>query len=99
MAFGIDRKELEIWKKRVKNGEIAFLTHFWIDDRFPKCYTVTKVGCNDLNKLINWGKTYELQKEWIHHRKKFPHFDLFGAKQKEILIKEHMWEHIERFKL
>ncbi len=32
------------------------LTHYWQDERFPGCYTVTKVGCNDLEKLVTWGK-------------------------------------------
>lgn len=99
LAFGIDRSELKHWKAKVKNGEIAFLTHYWLDDRFPDCRSVTKVGCSDVGKLIKWGKTHELQEEWIHNHKRFPHFDLFGSKQKEILQKEHMWEHIERFNL
>lgn len=51
MAFGIKRKELVEWKKKVSQGEIAFLTHYWIDDRFPGMTTVTKVGCADLEKL------------------------------------------------
>lgn len=99
LAFGIDRKELMNWKLKVKNGEIAFITHYWLDDRFPGCHTVTKVGCNDLAKLIIWGRKYGLQAEWIHQRQTYPHFDLFGEKQKEVLMKEKIWEQIERFNL
>ncbi|MCY8098432.1 hypothetical protein MOB81_20475, partial [Bacillus atrophaeus] len=33
MAFGIHRGELNRWKEAVKSGEIAFLTHYWLDDR------------------------------------------------------------------
>lgn len=99
MAFGISRSELKSWKQQVKRGEIAFLTHFWIDDRFPDCHTVTKVGCKDIKKLISWGKKYGLEKEWIHERDQFPHFDLFGHVQLSILKEEQMFEHVERFKL
>lgn len=56
MAFGITRGELNEWKRQVKNGQIAFLTHYWIDKRFPGCKTVTKVGCSDISVLIEWGK-------------------------------------------
>lgn len=98
MAFGIKRDELLRWKEKVKNGEIAFLTHYWMDPRFPNCYTVTKVGCIDHKKLENWGKKYGLKQEWIH-KNNYPHYDLFGEKQKEILLKEGLMDHIERFKL
>src|SRR5690625_2262038 len=99
MAFGIERGELRNWKRKVNNKEIAFLTHYWIDDRFPACHTVTKVGCIDINKLINWGRKYEIKEEWIHMHKKFPHFDLFGEKQKEVLTKEQMWDQMARFNI
>lgn len=33
MAFGIDRQELSRWKEAVERGEIAYLTHFWLDPR------------------------------------------------------------------
>jgi hypothetical protein len=99
MAFGVKRDELNTWKRHVEHGEISFLTHYWIDDRFPGCNTVTKVGCNDLNKLIAWGEIYGLKQNWIHHDKYYPHFDLFGDRQKEILIKENQWGQINRFKL
>lgn len=89
MAFGINRQQLLEWKKHVMEGEISFLTHYWLDDRFPEYKTVTKVGCSDLNKLISWGKQYGLKPEWIDRRKvDFPHFDLIGEKQIEILTKE-----------
>ncbi|WP_445487169.1 hypothetical protein [Niallia sp. 03133] len=89
MAFGIKKKELLAWKKQIDNGEIAFLTHYWLDDRFPESKTVTKVGCSDMEKLIKWGQNYGLKKEWIHKRKDgYSHFDLLGNIQKEILNKE-----------
>ncbi|MFQ3543222.1 hypothetical protein Q7A53_03995 [Halobacillus rhizosphaerae] len=99
MAFGLKREELVRWKKNVKKGEIAFLTHFWIDDRFPGCDTVTKVGCADLKKLTAWGRTYGLEPNWIHNDPRFPHFDLFGPRQVDILKKENQWDQIERFSL
>mgnify|MGYP001163263558 CR=1 FL=1 len=99
MAFGIKRKELIEWKRNVTRGEIAFLTHYWEDERFPGCTSVTKVGCSDINKLIEWGKQYGLRKEWIHRDETYPHFDLFGEKQFEILQKENQQDHIERFNL
>src|SRR3954463_6098076 len=95
MAFGIKRKELNEWKRKIDDGEIAFLTHYWLDDRFPGCKTVTKVGCNNLEKLARWGEKYGLKKEWIDIRKDgYSHFDLFGDRQKEILHKEGLLDHI-----
>jgi len=89
LAFGIKRKELESWKQKIDKGEIAFLTHYWLDDRFPDCKTVTKVGCQNLIELEQWGRRYGLKKEWIHHRRDgYSHFDLLGAKQREILKAE-----------
>ncbi|MFC4404478.1 hypothetical protein [Gracilibacillus xinjiangensis] len=98
MAFGIDRKILREWKQKVKDGHISFLTHYWIDERFPGCSTVTKVGCSDLNKLISWGKKYGLSKEWIHKDPQFPHFDLFGERQEQILLAEDQIRQLERLK-
>jgi hypothetical protein len=95
MAFGIKRQEVKVWKQIIDNGEIAFLTHYWLDDRFPGCKTVTKVGCQDLEKLADWGSKYGLKKEWIHHRLDgYSHFDLIGKSQKEILHKEGLHHHI-----
>src|SRR5690606_25414696 len=89
MAFGITRKQLTSWKEAINRGEIAFLTHYWLDDCFPHCHTVTKVGCKDLNKLAEWGAQYQLKREWIHHRKDgYSHFDLLGWRQREILQRE-----------
>lgn len=99
MAFGVKREELDKWKSDVQMGKIAFLTHYWQDKRFPDCYTVTKVGCGDIEKLIEWGSTYDLDKSWIHFDKLFPHYDLFGHIQKEILLKEAKWGHIKKFNL
>lgn len=99
MAFGITRSELQAWKQDVTAGKIAFLTHFWTDERFPGCYTVTKVGCSNLPMLIEWGEQYGLRANWIHERDQFPHFDLFGDRQLAILMKEGQWSHIEKFNL
>lgn len=97
MAFGIDKKELRNWKKKVLKGEIAFLTHYWLDERFPGCDCLTKVGCSNIKKLATWGKKYGLKEEWIHKRDRFPHYDLFGDFQKEILQAEEQWDQIEKF--
>lgn len=99
MAFGIKREELYRWKTAVQNGEIAYLTHYWMDERFPGCHTVTKVGCSDMKKLIDWGENHGLQANWIDHDPDYPHFDLFGEHQKRILKKENMFEHLNRFQL
>ncbi|MFK3938815.1 hypothetical protein ACI2JA_15045 [Alkalihalobacillus sp. NPDC078783] len=88
MAFGIKRPQLNQWKQAARSGEIAFLTHYWLDDRFPDCTTVTKVACCDVDRLIEWGIKYGLKKEWIHVRDEFPHFDLFGQWQEQILRQE-----------
>jgi len=89
MAFGIKRQELNEWKAKVARGEIAFLTHYWLDERFPESKTVTKVGCSDIGKLADWGKQYGLQPEWIDKRKDtMPHFDLFGERRDAILKNE-----------
>lgn len=97
MAFGIDREELMTWKKRVSNGEVAFLTHYWLDERFPGCKTVTKAGCSDIEKLIKWGMQYGLKKEWIDMRADYPHFDLFGEYERAILLEEGLANQLERF--
>lgn len=99
MAFGVKKEELREWKKKVKAGEIAILTHFWLDDRFPGCDTVTKVGCTDITKLQQWGKKYGLSGEWIHFDPQYPHFDLFGDRQYHILQQEECWDQIERFRI
>lgn len=98
MAFGIKKAELLSWKKSVKRGEIAFLTHYWQDSRFPNSTTVTKVGCCSISTLIEWGSKYGLREEWIHHHT-YPHYDLFGEKQKEVLWNEKLFEHLSRFQL
>jgi hypothetical protein len=95
LAFGLKREQINEWKQKIDDGEIAFLTHFWQDKRFPGYNTVTKVGCSDLNKLAEWGQKHQLQKQWIHHRKDgYSHFDLIGEKQKGILLKEGLIDHI-----
>lgn len=97
MAFGINRTELEGWKAKARAGEIAFLTHYWHDPRFPQATTVTKAACVDVSKLIEWGKTYGLNPQWIDNRNEFPHFDLLGEKQVAILAAEGKLDHLLRF--
>ncbi|RKQ37579.1 hypothetical protein [Oceanobacillus halophilus] len=99
MAFGLKREELKAWKEKVSNGEIGILTHYWMDNRFPGSYTVTKVGCKDVPKLIAWGEKYGLDPTWIHQDEKYPHYDLFGEYQANILLQENQWEQIKRFNL
>lgn len=99
MAFGIKRDELYRWKDAVSCGEIAFLTHYWLDDRFAGVRTVTKVGCSDLERLTNWCVSHGLNPQYIHHSPSYPHYDLFGPIQKKILELEQQWEQIERFHL
>lgn len=97
MAFGINKAELNDWKEKALRGDVAFLTHFWYDERFPQYDSVTKVACADIAKLLHWGKKYGLKKEWLHNRQSFPHFDLLGERQLHILKKEGKYDHIERF--
>lgn len=99
MAFGINRQELAAWKKAVSAGEMAFLTHYWIDERFPNCKTVTKAGCANIETLAKWGEKYGLKREWIDMRDDFPHFDLFGEYERTILIEEGLIDQLKRFNL
>ncbi len=99
MAFGIKRAELQQWKQKVEAGEIAFLTHYWIDDRFPNIRTVTKVGCANMDRLQKWCESYGLDSRYIHMRDLYPHFDLLGAEQLRVLRAEGLEEHITRFRL
>lgn len=99
MAFGIDRSQLNDWKQQVSNGQIAFLTHYWIDNRFPNMRTVTKVGCADIEKLQEWCKEHQLNPQYIHFRDLYPHFDLFGVEQLRILREEGLQDHIDRFRI
>ncbi|NBI30162.1 hypothetical protein [Chengkuizengella marina] len=99
MAFGITKKELKEWKEKVSQGEIAFLTHYWFDPRFPNIKTVTKVGCDNLEHLSNWCEQNGLNPKYIHRRSEYPHFDLIGSKQKEILQEEGLQNHLRRFKM
>lgn len=95
MAFGIKRAELMEWKRKVAEGQIAFITHYWLDERFPGSKTVTKVGCRDIKRLIDWGNQYGLKPEWIDTRNiMYPHFDLIGKSQVEILTKEGLVDYI-----
>ena len=99
MAFGLKRKELNLWKEKVSKGEISFLTHYWYDPRFPESHSVTKVGCNNIKKLIQWGRKYHLNPDWIDHKEHYPHFDILGDRQLHILTAEGFQDHIERFNL
>lgn len=99
MAFGLKRRDLVAWKRKVAGGQIAFLTHYWQDPRFPGCYTVTKVGCRNTEKLAEWGRKYGLKAIWIDHKQDYPHFDLFGKRQKYILRQEQQWEQLQKFSL
>ncbi|TMW73340.1 hypothetical protein [Alteribacter natronophilus] len=98
MAFGISRDELENFKKRAQAGEVALITHYWYDERFPQYKTVTKAGCSDVSRLIEWGQQYGLKKEWIHYREGLPHFDLLGEDARRILKQEGRNSQLERFK-
>ncbi|OBR63140.1 hypothetical protein A7K91_23870 [Paenibacillus oryzae] len=97
MAFGIKREELQAWKSAVAQGEIAFLTHYWLDERFPEMKTVTKVGCSNLDKLAAWCRDHGLEPRYIHRRGEYPHFDLFGPRQAAILKKAGQQGIIQRF--
>ncbi|MFD0670622.1 hypothetical protein [Cohnella sp. GCM10027633] len=99
MAFGIDRAELDAWKTAVTRGEIAYLTHYWLDPRFPGVRTVTKVGCAHLPTLRAWCVANGLNPRYIHDRPPYPHFDLIGPKQVEILRREGLSDQLERFRL
>ncbi|WP_010273256.1 hypothetical protein [Paenibacillus senegalensis] len=99
MAFGVTREELNRWKQQVAAGNIAYLTHYWLDPRFPGITSVTKVGCSKPDKLIQWCMRYGLNPRYIHLRSEYPHFDLIGPKQLEILQEERLWDHIRRFSL
>ncbi|CAM3428439.1 MULTISPECIES: hypothetical protein [Saccharibacillus] len=97
MAFGIDRQELTRWKEAVERGEIAYLTHFWLHPRFPGVTSVTKVGCSDLDRLARWCVDNGLSPAHIHRRERYPHFDLIGPRQAEILRREGLLDQLERF--
>lgn len=97
MAFGIKRSEIEQWKRTVAQGEIAYLTHYWLDPRFPDMRTVTKVGCSDLAKLSRWCLDNGLNPKYIHKRDAFPHFDVLGPKQREVLLRADLHDQLERF--
>lgn len=97
MAFGINRQQLRQWQERVAQGELAFLTHYWLDDRFPGCQTVTKAGCADVERLIEWGASYGLRPEWIDAHPTYPHFDLIGDRERYILSREGLQQQYERF--
>ncbi|EUJ42191.1 hypothetical protein BCAMP_00290 [Brochothrix campestris FSL F6-1037] len=100
MAFGVSRAQLKAWKAAVRSGEIAFLTHWWQDDRFNGVSSFTKVGCADRAKLIEWGSQYGLQAKYLDLKhEQYPHFDLFGDTQLYVLRAEGLTDHIKRFKL
>lgn len=99
MAFGITKEQLKLWKRKIDQGDVAFITHYWLDDRFPGAKTVTKVGCKDIEQLARWGARYGLKKEWIHIRKDgYSHYDLLGDKQRMILRAEGKLDQLECLK-
>ncbi|MBM7094318.1 hypothetical protein JSY36_01000 [Bacillus sp. H-16] len=98
MAFGITRSELNAFKEKAQRGEIAILTHYWYDERFPQYKTVTKAGCSNVETLVKWGKQYGLKREWIHYQKGLPHFDLLGENARDVLKKEGLESQLEKFK-
>lgn len=97
MAFGISRTELVEWKRRIEAGEMAILTHYWLDPRFPNSTSVTKVGCQDTKRLAEWGRRYSLKEAWIDHKEDYPHFDLFGDIQEQVLVDEGLVDQYTRF--
>ncbi|CAM4382739.1 hypothetical protein [Paenibacillus tarimensis] len=97
MAFGLKREELREWKAKVSSGEIAFITHYWLEPRFPGIRTVTKVGCADVDKLKRWCQVNGLDPSYIHYRERYPHFDLIGRRQAEILLQEGLTDQLKRF--
>jgi hypothetical protein len=99
MAFGVKRNDLIQWKRQVQSEQIAFITHYWYDQRFPQFHSVTKVGCSNIDKLALWGRQYGLKAEWIDQRGDYPHFDLMGEKQIRILTAEGYFEDIKKFRL
>ncbi|WP_280771909.1 hypothetical protein [Salipaludibacillus daqingensis] len=88
MAFGVTKSELFRWKEKARQGKVSFLTHFWYDTRFPQYKTVTKAACVNRETLVLWGEKHGLKEKWIHEREEFPHFDLIGDIEKQILVKE-----------
>ena len=52
MAFGIKRSDLNAWKAAVQQGELAFLTQYWLDERFQHANTVTEAACQDMKQLV-----------------------------------------------
>jgi len=88
VAFGVSKEELKQWRQKADRGEVAFLTHYWYDARFPEYKTVTKAACCDRRTLIQWGRKYGLKPQWIHTDNHYPHYDLIGTTEKEILTAE-----------
>ncbi len=100
MAFGVKRAELNAFKEKAMRGEIAILTHYWLDERFPSSKTVTKVASSDIDVLKAWGKKYQLPEAYIDFgHDHLPHFDLFGEIQLSVLKNEAKWDQINRFHL
>lgn len=53
----------------------------------------------DVAKLIQWGERYELRKEWIDRRSRYPHFDLFAERQRQVLQAEGLEGQLARFSI
>ncbi|EUJ33316.1 hypothetical protein MFLO_03215 [Listeria floridensis FSL S10-1187] len=100
MAFGVKRDELKAFQQKAESGEVALLTHYWLDKRFPNSKTVTKAASSDLEALKKWGSQYHLPEAYIDYgHKNLPHYDLFGEIQLKVLEQEGKWDQIERFHL
>jgi len=99
MAFGVNRRELQDWKRQVELGEVAVMTHYWYDNRFPDNRTVTKVGCCNLERLADWCKANGLDPKYIHRRERYPHFDVIGPRQREVLERMGRHDLVDKFLL
>ena len=58
-----------------------------------------KPGALTLKNWVRWGERYGLKREWIDMRDDYPHFDLFGEHEREILVKEGLSAQLKRFDL
>ncbi|GAC43630.1 hypothetical protein PPOP_3029 [Paenibacillus popilliae ATCC 14706] len=53
--------------------------------------------CADMARLSVWCVEHGLNPRYIHARRPFPHYDLIGPRQREILRQEQQWDQLERF--
>jgi hypothetical protein len=58
-ASSIAKKDFKEWRRRQTKGRLPFfLTYYWLHKRIHE--TLTKIGYNDLEKLLMWGRRKEL---------------------------------------